>query len=193
MSAAGCSAEVLETISRVCDNVLDCSDPGFNATEHIEELDRLERRLKHTTQFIEEENESGMILQSEQAVHVAELYRLAGLIYLYRGAQRLPSAAPKVKCVVDAGFETVAKLHSCDRAFPIFILGCESRSDEDRLQILNLMRRTQELGTIGNIAQARQLMEVAWKQQDLDTEKELDYIKVLEATMSMSNELPSFA
>ena len=192
MSTAGCSAEILETISKVCDNVLNFNDPRFNSVEHVEALDRLERRLKYATQHTEG-NDPQRIRQGESAVRIAELYRLAGLIYLYRGAQRLPSSASRLKSVVDAGFATAAQLEICDRAFPIFILGCEARCDEERLLILNLIRRTQESGTVGNIARARQLIEAAWTQDDLDTENKLDYTKKLEAVISMSIELPSFA
>src|ERR1700760_1843313 len=181
MSQAGCSAEILETISRVCDHALDYSDSNFNSTEHIEALNQLERRLKYATQRIYQGNDSVETKQNEKAVRIAELYRLAGLIYLYRGAQRLPSRASKVKSVVDAGFETAAKLEICDRAFPIFILGCEARCDEGRLLILNLVRRTQELGTLRNMAVARSFIEAAWAQDDLDTENGLDYIRKIEA------------
>ena len=192
MSAAGCSAEVLDAISKVCDNVLDCNDPEFGSEQHIETLDRLERRLKYATQYIEDGNAPDQTQQDERAVRIAELYRLAGLIYLYRGAQRLPPGSSKVKTVVNAAFETAARLEACDRAFPIFIIGCEARFDEERLQMLDLVRKTQASGTVGNIAQAQQLMEAVWRQDDLDTENEMDYVKVLEAVISMSRELPSF-
>ena len=192
MSPAGCSAEILDAISKVCDTVLDHSSPEFNSIDHVQELDRLERRLKYATQYIEERKEPGSTRENEKAVHIAELYRLAGLTYLYRGAQRLPATASKVKGVVRAGYALLARLESCDRAFPVFILGCEARFDKERLQILDLIRRTQESGTFGNIIQVQQFVEAAWKQHDLDTENELDYTTIMEAVVSMSKELPCF-
>jgi hypothetical protein len=182
----------LETISKVCDSVLDRNDPDFHSEEHVEALYRLERRLKYATQYLEEANDPGNVQQSESALRIGELYRLAGLIYLYRGAQRLPPRASKVTSVVDQAFETMGKLDTCDRAFPIFILGCEARNDEERLLILNLIQRTQASGTMGNISRAQQLMEATWAQDDLNIDDELDYITKFETVMSMYNELPSF-
>jgi hypothetical protein len=182
----------LDAIAKVCDNVLDRNDPTRNSFEHIEALNCLERRLAHSKQWVDQREDSGTTVQDGSVEKVAELYRLAGLIYLYRGAKGFSSNNSNVKMVVDAGFEIAASLKTCARAFPIVIIGCEARCDNERVVILDLLRRTQDCRKIGNIVRAQRFIEASWAQDDLQTEEELDYVRKFDAIMSRSKNLPSF-
>jgi hypothetical protein len=124
---------------------------------------------------------------------VAELFRLAGLIYHYRAGRSLPSDDPKVKALVESRLEIAASLENCTRAFPVVILGCQTHSDENQLVILELLRRSQESHKYSNMARAQRFIEASWAQDDLDTEGELDYVKKVDAIISLSKYLPSFA
>jgi len=189
----GCSAEVLSSIAKTCDHVLDHGDPIINSLEHSEALNRLERRLVNAKQYIGSKDEPEKSSQHKSARQVAELYRLAGLIYLYRAGKKLSSNDSKVKKAVDAGLDIAAGLKICSRAFPLVIIGCEARCDKDRLAILDTFRRTQNFRKTGNLIWAQRLIEASWAQDDLHTEEELDYVQKLNAIMSMSRYLPSFA
>lgn len=192
----GCSAEVLEVIAKICDNILDHNDPARGSLEYIEHLNHLERRLTHVKQLVDQEDEIetlGQPCQDDSVPKIAELYRLAGLIYLNRAGKGFPSNKSNVRLLVEAGLEIVASLDACGRAFPVVILGCEARSDSDRLVILDLLRRTKSCRKIGFIAGAQKFIETWWAQDDLHAEEEFDYVRKFDAIMSLSKYRPSFA
>ncbi|KAH8665998.1 fungal-specific transcription factor domain-containing protein [Tricladium varicosporioides] len=192
INTVGCSAEILEAIAKTCDHVLDRDDPVRNSLEHIESLDRLERRFTHAKHHVTQEGETEISSQDE-VKKIAELYRLAGLIYLYRAGKRFPSTNSKVRTAVEAGLEIITRLSTCSRAFPIIIIGCEARCDDDRAVILELLSRTQGRWKIGHIVGAQKFIEVSWAQDDLHVEEELDYVRKFDGVVSLSKYRPSFA
>lgn len=171
---------------------MDRDDPALNSPEYIEVLDGLERRLVHAKQHVSQEGEAEISSQDE-AKKVAELYRLAALIYLYRACKRFPSTNSKVCTAVETGLEIIASLKACARAFPLVIIGCEARCDEDRLVVLELLRRTQGCRKIGDILGAQRFIEASWAQDGLQFEEELDYVSKFDAIMSLGKYRPSFA
>jgi hypothetical protein len=174
---------------------LDHNDPLRDSVEYIESLNRLERRLVHVEQHADQEGDtetSGQPCQDDSIPKIAELYRLAGLIYLYRAGKGIPSNKSNVKLLLEAGLEIAASLDACGRAFPVVILGCEARCDCDRLVILDLLRRTQLCRKIGDISGAQKLIEAWWAQDDLHAEEEFDYVRKFDVIMSLSKYRPSF-
>lgn len=189
----GCSAEVLEAIASIYDYALPAwRDSECNAVENAKAVDLLERKLIYAKQYISLEEESGTLPQDDPVKKVAELYRLAGLIYLYRACKGLSPMSSKVKTAVEAGFSILTGLATCDRAFPLVILGCEARCDGDRLMVLDLLRRTRECRKIGNFGMAQQFIEASWAQDDLSPDEALNYGQKFTAIMSMSKNLPCF-
>lgn len=175
---------------------MDHNDLARDSLEYIEGLNRLERRLTHVKQHVDQEDGTdtpGQPCRDDSIPKIAELYRLAGLIYLYRAGKGFPSNKFNVKLLVEAGLEIAASLDTCARAFPVVILGCEARCDSDRLVILDLLRRTQGHRKIGDIAGAQILIEAWWAQDDLHAEEEFDYVRQFDAIMSLSKYRPSFA
>lgn len=181
----------MEAISKISDLVLDRNDPVRNSLEHNEALDRLERRLTTSKQQVEQESKTEISNENELK-QIAQLYRLAGLIYLYRAGKRLPSTNSKVKVAVEAGLEILAGLSACSRAFPIVMIGCEAKCDYDRMVVLELLRRTLGCWTIDNAVGAQRFLEASWAQDDLHAEEDLDYVRKLDAIMSLSKYRPSF-
>jgi hypothetical protein len=188
----GCSAEVLNVIAKICDHVRERDDPRLDMTETTEALNSLERRLICTKPYINHENESELSILDQDVMDVAELYRLAGLIYLYRAGKKFSSSKPNVKLAVDDGFKIAARLGTCTRAFPLVILGCDARCDDDRIIILELFRKTQNNRKVGNLTRAQQFIEAFWAQDDMHP-TELDYVTKLDGIISQSKDFPSFA
>jgi hypothetical protein len=193
MDTVGCSAEVLELIARACDLALGSHDPARSSSEHIEALDYVERKLTHAKQKLDQNTESHNSSPSVDYESIAELYRIAGLIYLLRAGRGLSSSTPQVKSVVETGLKIAAGLRTCVRAFPIVVLGCEAHLDEERLIILDLLRRTQICRKFANIDCAQRFIEASWAQDDLRPEEDLDYIKKFDVVMSAGKDLPFFA
>ena len=77
------------------------------------------------------------------------------------------------------------------RQFPLLILGCEARTDEDRMVVLDLMSRTEKNTGIRNLQCMRGIIQSLWAQDDL-AEKEIGYTEKMRAVLSSSGILPSF-
>lgn len=75
---------------------------------------------------------------------IVELYRLAILVYVNRMSDDLFKQAGITQQHVDKAFSLFTQLSSCERQFPVFILGCEARTDEHRTAVLDLIARTEE-------------------------------------------------
>ena len=187
----GCSAEVLESTISICDYVH--TVPSSDDSQRLQAIERLERKLVHAEQHIPDAEMTNETNTDKSTVKIAELFRLAGLIYLYRACMRLSPVSPKVAGAVESAFNILRTLNTCDRSFPLLIVACEAQNDEDRLLVLDLLRRTRASRKIGNLAVAQQFIESSWAQDDLDTAKEVGYVQKFDTIISRSEYLPSFA
>ncbi|KAL2820560.1 fungal-specific transcription factor domain-containing protein [Aspergillus cavernicola] len=120
-----------------------------------------------------------------------QLFYHATLIYFNRATSNLLEPASKTQLRISQGFTLLSSLDSCERHFPLFILGCESRTDEDRCMILDLIARTERTGASRSLTLTRIFMEHVWVQDDLAIGK-LDYAKTLSAVIGSCAILPTF-
>lgn len=192
-NVTGCSTEVLSSIATLFSNIVDPDDPKFCSAEHTDSLDVIERSLTYCTQIVEDRSGEPKCPQTEIATKVAELYRLAGLVYLYRAARGLPTNAAKVRSVVGSAFGILPTLSILQRAFPLVILGCEAKTDDERLIILDLLERNRTHRELEPCCRIRSFIEASWAQDDLHTEKEVNYVRKMDAIISLSKNVPSFA
>ncbi|KAK8073096.1 hypothetical protein PG996_006444 [Apiospora saccharicola] len=124
-----------------------------------------------------------------------ELYRLAMLIYLNRATEStLNQTSAKTQQQLDRGFSILSQLGLCDQQFPIFILGCEARSDVEREAVLGLIQRTEKHGTSRSFNYASRLLEAFWAQNDLGSfdRRGLGYRDRLSDVISRCRVLPIF-
>jgi len=61
------------------------------------------------------------------------------------------------------------------RQFPLLILGCEARTDEDRMVVLDLISGTEQSKSVCTLGNVKSLIQSLWAQDDL-TEQELGYV-----------------
>lgn len=154
----------------------------------------MERRLKYATQYLSDESREGANAEKGAFImETAELYRLAGLVYLYRAAEGLPTTAAKVRAVVEPGLELLRSMDVCDRNFPVTIIGCEALGDEERTIVLDLLSRTRARCKAESLVFPERFVKASWAQDDLSPDRDLDYVTKFDAIMSRSNSLPSFA
>ncbi|KAK8017084.1 hypothetical protein PG993_015273 [Apiospora rasikravindrae] len=121
-----------------------------------------------------------------------ELYRLAMLIYLNRASENALNQATKTQQRVDQGVSILSRLRFCDQQFPVFIMGCEARSDGEREAVLGLIQRTEEHGTCREFNHVRLLLGSLWAQNDLAFGRDLKYWDQLSDAMSRCVVLPTF-
>lgn len=188
----GCSLEVLTAISTLINTVIVMEtddDP------HTETLDRIERRLKYAQQEvqIEDLDDTTLAEATRQIRSIAELYRLAGLIYLYRAGRKTSPSNSKLQSFVEAAFRILGAMQTCERTFPLFVVGCEARTDVQRAIVLQLLSTTQTRFTPSNILRVHNYIERFWAADELDFNQEIDYAEKVTAILSSSGALPAFA
>jgi hypothetical protein len=123
---------------------------------------------------------------------VLELYKLATLIYLERQATNLSEQSEEIESWTCKAFPLLAQLSGLDQPFPLFILGCEARTDEQRSIILELISRTEPASYSKNLQYVAQIIQSIWVQDDL-ADQTIDYDEKLGAMFSSIGIVPSFA
>jgi hypothetical protein len=188
--ALACSIEVFCTLSSILDA---CWDIGEGGDPQNEELDKLERRLKYAKQELDASCCSGETAEDlSRIASIAELHRLCGLIYLYRVGRRVSSTHPNLQTLVSDAFKILHTVRTCDRTFPLFLLGCEAESDLQRVLILKISRWTEEQYFSTVMIRMREYIERFWALFDLDTDGTGSHTDRMAAAMSAQSSIPSF-
>jgi hypothetical protein len=126
---------------------------------------------------------------SEMAI-ITELYQLAALVYLNRVSEDLLDQSARTQQQIDRAFSIFSELSSCERQFPLFILGCEARTDDQRAIVLDLIARTQKRASSRPIIHVKILIHAMWAQDDL-ADQELNYWDKLSSIISACSIMPS--
>lgn len=222
---------VLQLLSAVCDvNMLGPPDAA-SAADHANYLKVLEWRIRNApipdsassssypsppshsspgTNDITTTSSSSSSSSPSPAL-IQELYKLSTLIYFHRTAavkylpqsphnhNRLDSAAAEK--AADRGFAILSRLSSCERQFPLFVLGCEAHTDERRSLVLDVMAGTEGSDASRSLNYLRLLLHAIWAQGDLAAgstgtsttgEREIGYGEKLVAVFSHCSVLPTF-
>jgi hypothetical protein len=178
----------IELLSDVCDAVSP-SLPDLSSSENTDDLKSflkiLDWRIR-TTAAIATPGRNGI-----DTPLVMELYRLAMLVYLNRVCEKLLNQRARTQEQVEKAFTILAQLPSCDRQFPVFILGCEARSDHQRAVLLDLISRTENGVFSRSFNHVRLLLQAVWAQEDL-AEGNIQYLDKLSHVSSCCRILPSF-
>jgi len=73
----------------------------------------------------------------------------------------------------------------CQHAWPLFVVACEAFNDEQRLAILDVVEQSQRdrRRRSSHVHFMKHLVEAVWNQYDLDVEKEVDHLAILDAVV----------
>ncbi|KAI1321683.1 fungal-specific transcription factor domain-containing protein [Xylariaceae sp. FL0255] len=128
---------------------------------------------------------------TDDALMNAEIYKLAMLVYLSRASDDMLSQAAITQQYIDQAFARFAKMDSCHRQLPLFVLGCEARTDDQRMTVLDLISRSGTRTASRSLEQIKILMEALWAQDDLSS-SEIKYTAKLDYLFSCCRNIPSF-
>lgn len=134
----------------------------------------------------------GQTGEETQETKTQHVFTLALLVYLERASGGIPETSKKLSMRLEKGFVLLSQLDSLVRLFPLFILGCEARSDEDRLVVLDLISRTKDAAQARNLGDLEEIIQSVWAQDDLG-QLEVGYLDKLEAVLGSRDVLLSFA
>ncbi|CAG9984370.1 unnamed protein product [Clonostachys byssicola] len=165
----GCSVEILEIIHEINglrSRTSRCAD-NRSSQPSIESRIWLDGRLQALIQRLHpDENLCTTPAERCRTLITAELYRLATILYLQRVCPMEGDHARRVG-YLDQAFDAYAKLQRVSSPWPLFVVACESRKDEQRLIILEILDEMDRARSIGNISDMRKAIEMYWKQCDL--------------------------
>jgi len=176
----------LELLSEVCDTV--AAKPHETMT--MQDLDDYRGFLRVLDWRIRSISSSNRGKEDCEADTIVELYQLAILVYLNRVSGNLLDQSVRTQQYLDRAYEMFETLDSCERQFPIFILGCEARTDEHRKIILDLIARTGKRSSSRSLNHVKILILAIWAQDDL-ADREINYWDKMTGIISRCSILPS--
>ncbi|KAI0406463.1 fungal-specific transcription factor domain-containing protein [Xylaria palmicola] len=173
IGSLGCSVEVMEVISRV--NTWRAMELSGEATKFPEqersiEYTALENKLALLTQRLDPLHEECLTQHDRtKTLATAELYRIAAFLYLHRVGST--ETSPELKSAyLQQAFLVLGSLKVCTSPWPLFVIACETETDDQRISILRTLDRMDEERHIGNVFVLRHIIESFWKQQDLQAD-----------------------
>lgn len=129
---------------------------------------------------------------SDDTTLVMKLYQLAMLLYLNRSSEGLIDQPIRTQQQIDQAFVILPRLSSCRQQFPIYIIGCESRTDEQRAVILDVILRTETLSSSRSFNHCKRLLQASWAQDDLAEWNNISYRSKLTSTIGLAEFVPAF-
>ena len=125
----------------------------------------------------------------------SDLHRLASLIYVNRAIHRVTETDFRHRRLVRDGILLLTNMITCQNAWPLFIVACEAVDDNQRLAILDVFEQTRRdrRRRSSHIDLLQHMVEAVWKQHDLDTENQVDYLIILDAVVGAVPFMPVFA
>ena len=150
--AAPSHVPILGLLSEIHDSVsVDTTSVGIS-DDHREYLKILDWRIRNIP----------------KADTTDEAFELAALIYLNRiSGPSLDDQPLRTQQRIDKAFAVLSQLNSCERQFPVFVLGCEARTDDQRVIVLDLISKTEGNVASRSFRHIKLLLEAIWAQDDL--------------------------
>ncbi|EXJ90069.1 hypothetical protein A1O3_03137 [Capronia epimyces CBS 606.96] len=177
--------EVLGLLGEVCDTILHPWDPQYHSLEYQEYLDGLESRLTNVTLTGPAETTA-----DEDLTPVLKLFRLAALIYLEHTSRNFSGQSTKLETWIDDAFSIFAGIGTCRHPFPLFIVGCEARTDDRRRVILDLISKTQQDPQVRSFKEVGALVQAVWVQDDLEVDGHVEYMRKVNLAISTFDAVP---
>ncbi|KAF1954602.1 hypothetical protein CC80DRAFT_475863 [Byssothecium circinans] len=179
---------ILASLSEICDMV-----PAKPCLEKMEtwELDEYMNRVRILDWRIRSIHVPTVEERGSYIGAIAYLYQLSMLIYLNRVTRNVLNQDTKMQEYIGKAFTLLAGIDSCERHFPLYIIGWEARTDEQRAIVLALLEKTKKKASSRPLFLVEVMVQAVWAQDDL-AEKELDYWDKVTALINCCSVLPSF-
>lgn len=123
-----------------------------------------------------------------------QLYQLAILLHFNRSFEGLIDQPFRMQELIDSSFAILSRLKVCTQQFPLHVVGCEARTDEQRAVVLDVISRTEKMSSSRSFYYCKRILEAVWAQNDLASADEINigYRDKLTRVMSHCASVPSF-
>jgi hypothetical protein len=189
---------ILWPLADIFEDVVDSSHPLYHDPAYREGLRKLEIALESTIngRYVEvKDRKDFSVLHSTEDLGLAtlETYRLAALIYLERSSTNFSGRSAKLDAWADEAIKLLCTIGSNKHGFPLFVVGCEARTDEQRVAILECIEKAQGRHPFGRLLMLEEMLHSAWALMDLETEQDVNYLAMLDVVVSGCETMPSFS
>jgi hypothetical protein len=192
-SVSYCSHEILQLLYFMFETILKPTNPLYHSREYENSLQHLENRINNIDPTAQTDFSDIMSGLDKIWVATLELYKLAALIYLKRASRNFSGASVQIDTLIERAFVILADLETFNLVFPLLIVGCEARVDDQRMRILELIENTLKTSSLRSLRGLRSILQHIWVQDDLAVDHELDYLKKLNVVMTSYHIMPTFA
>jgi hypothetical protein len=168
------------------------TDSLYHSDEYENSLRCLENRITNTVPPAPEGTPGTMRGPGTVWAATIELFKLSGLIYLKRASRNFSGISPQIDAMVERAYVLLDDLETFNPAFPLLIIGCEARADEQRIRILEHIERAMSTSSLKSLHGLQHILQQIWVQDDLAVEYELDYLNRLDAVISSYQIMPNF-
>lgn len=179
---------MLDLLSEVCDTVSSNAispETSDNVDDHNNFLKMLDWRIRSLPL-------PKVTEKSDDATLVMKLYQLAMLLYFTHSSEGVTNQPIRTQQQIDQAFAILPRLSSCQQQFPIYIIGCEARTDEQRAVILDIISRTEKMSSSRSFHLCKRLLQASWAQDDLAEWNNISYRNKLSSIMSLAKIVPAF-
>ncbi|KAH7230560.1 fungal-specific transcription factor domain-containing protein [Fusarium redolens] len=191
-TASHCSHELLRHLYNMFDMIRKPTDSLYHSDEYENSLRCLENKITSVVPLAPKGIPDTMSDLSTAWVATMDLLKLAALIYLKRASRNFSGTSPQIDAMVEKAHVLLDDLKTFNLAFPLLIIGCEARTDEQRMRILEHIERAMRTSTLRSFHGLQNILQQIWVQDDLAVDYELDYLRKLDAIISSYQIMPSY-
>ncbi|KFY99417.1 hypothetical protein V498_00789 [Pseudogymnoascus sp. VKM F-4517 (FW-2822)] len=191
-SASYCSHEILRHLYVTFEMIQKPTDALYHSEEYEKALRCLEKRITNSVLLAPEDISDTMSGLSTAWMVTMELFKIASLIYLKRASRNFSGTTPQIDAMVERAYVLLGDLETFDPAFPLLIIGCEARTDEQRMRMLEHIGRVMKASSLRDLLGLQDILQQIWVQDDLAVGYELDYLNKLDAVITSYRIMPSF-
>ena len=185
---------MLSLLSQICDTVSSNEIPSHTSDKlddykgFVRVLDWRIRSLPITPT----DNDDDHTPVSDEQTMIMYLYQLSLLLLLNRSSNGLIDKPVRTQQLLDKAFSIFARLSSCKQQFPIHVIGCEARTDEQRAIVLDIISRTENMSSSRSFNYCTRILQAVWAQDDLRDGTNLGYRDKLTWVISHCMIVPAF-
>jgi hypothetical protein len=140
---------------------------GFDEKDLTSQRAIIEERLNNISQTVHAKEDPLLTPMGRvNILSTAELYRLATYLYLSRVIPMSDDDNSR-PVLLSAALSVLDKLEVATNPWPLFVIACETTTDDARLRIMRVFDRMEETRGIGNVRVMRGIVEAFWKRGDL--------------------------
>lgn len=192
VSGISYSTSVFESIDALVDILLPLSVSYWTAEASQKKATEIEIRLRTLHKGTLPDNGHFARGSKSKTTTIDELYLMSALIYLNRTVMQYSGEEVQHRTLVQQALSHLSQIWTSQALWPLFIIGCEARTDSERTRVLQMTSSMGDGGLSDNALWMRRLIEAYWNQEDLDAEDNLSYVQKMSGVISACPFLPAF-